>query len=195
MGQHTIAFEGTSAWSLIAVNSGALADHREPVSIKVNKHYDLVNRAQWRNWKDVFAFSKRLPPHAVDTYQSKATFSFPTRNGPDRPDLHAAGILLESTLGSHMSEPIGFSAEFMVTHSLFKSKPLVIPLDLARYAAMFYLSSLVRYNPAVLDNNKQSTQAWLMDSLSREVPLNMLVGSLVGIRGGSVFFESAGYRV
>ena len=194
LGQHTIANDLVSAWSLIATHAGSLDDQREELTKRVSKNYDLVDLANWSNWREFFAFSVRLPLGAIQVYQSKESYSF-TREGTSLPNVSNAAKLLQNTLGPHLGDPINYAAEFITTHSLMKSKPLVIPVDLARYAAMFYLSSLVRYNPASLDAKFESKQAWLMNSLAQEVPLNLLIGALIGIRGGPVYFEANGYRV
>lgn len=193
-GYHSIVVDAVSAWSLIAVSSSLLADRREPLVQLLNRDYQLVSLNDWPDWKHTFALSMRIDNAAVSVLESRKVHSITLNDGKKIPDLDAARQQLKGLLKSHVSEPINYQAEFRLTHTLHKSKAFVLPLDLARYAAIFYLSSLVRYKPSALDGVYEGTQSWLMDSLSREVPINLLAGSLMGILGTPAYFESTGYR-
>ena len=69
-----------------------------------------------------------------------------------------------------------------------------MPAPLARYAAIFYLSSLVRYKPSALDPVRQGRIAWLFDSFAREAPRRILANSVSGILGQPLAFEATGFR-
>lgn len=64
-----------------------------------------------------------------------------------------------------------------------KTRLLPMPPDLARYAAIYYLSSVVRYKPSRLDDQGRSEAAWLMDTFSFEASLHIIRAALAGITG------------
>jgi len=70
-----------------------------------------------------------------------------------------------------------------------------MPVSLARYASLFYLSSLVRYKPSSLDPQSQGKQAWLFDSFVSECALALLTEATDGITGKTTFFEPHQYRL
>ena len=67
--------------------------------------------------------------------------------------------------------------------SRLKTKFDALPPDLARYAAIFYLSSLVRYKPSRLDDSGRSEARWILESFSAEAGLHLLSAALKGITG------------
>jgi hypothetical protein len=85
--------------------------------------------------------------------------------------------------------------EFTLSPSLLKTKAFPMPPDLARYALMYYASSLVRYKPAALDPVRQARQSWLLDSFTTETPIFLLSNALAGIKDMPVSFEPIGYRI
>lgn len=66
----------------------------------------------------------------------------------------------------------------MFSTSLRKSSLLAVPPDLARYAAMFYLSSVVRYKPSRLE-----ADGWILDAFSTEAGVHLLRAAVWGITG------------
>jgi hypothetical protein len=58
-----------------------------------------------------------------------------------------------------------------------------MPASLARYAIMYYVSSLVRYKPSALDRSLRGTQAWLLDAFTYEAALPLLQNALSAIQG------------
>lgn len=49
-----------------------------------------------------------------------------------------------------------------------------MPATLARYAVMFYVSSLVRYWPSNLDPRVRSEQAWLLDAFTNQAAVPII---------------------
>lgn len=194
-GFHTLFGDSHQAWSHIVVPVDTFNDPRERSTQLFNREYQEVDFTEWYDWRAFFAISNRMPLGILRMYQSRDTHSKKLVDGTLAPDFTAAGMQFERLMRSYLSEPIAYPAEFMITQSIYKSKPLTIPLSLVRYAALFYLSSLVRYKPAAIDSIYEPEQAWLMDSLSREIPLNVIIGLLIGIRNCSIQFEPAEYRI
>lgn len=192
LGYHTIATDHVRSWSLLALPVGTLGDPQEPLARLVRKHYEQVQLSDFREWKTHFAVSGRSRNDSTDLYQSKRTFAA-TASDSSGPEM-AAFYLPGTVLGDHLSPPLNQHGEFVLTHTIKKSDPLVMPLDLVRYLVMFYLSSLVRYKPTTLDPVTQGEQSWLMDSIAKEVPLNLLSGAVMGLAGRTHYFENSGFR-
>lgn len=77
--------------------------------------------------------------------------------------------------------------------SLYKSQTLPMAASLARYVAMFYLSSVVRYRPDLLDDRDFALDAWFSNRLPKESAIHLLLNAISGIEGrASVFGSSVG---
>jgi hypothetical protein len=81
------------------------------------------------------------------------------------------------------------SSDALLAPSMLRTRWMPMPPSLARYALMFYLSSLVRYAPAKLDPARQPNQAWLFDSFASEAHVPLLVNALNGISKQPVLFH------
>jgi hypothetical protein len=73
--------------------------------------------------------------------------------------------------------------------SLYATKMVPMPASLARYAAVFYLSSLVRYRPDRLDPMIHGGDAWLMDSLADASPVQIMAASLNWLRSTTFRYD------
>lgn len=193
-GYHVIAMDKSRAWSLVAIERRLLLNETESLSRALMCDFERVSFKELEQWRQLFGISDRYQSSNIRVFQSKDTHTRTSKVGVKSPDTLSAKRQFKVSLTSHVSEPISVPADFILTHTLHKSKPLIVPLPLARYAAIFYLSSLVRYKPAALDRVHEGVQAWLMDSLTNEVPLNLLINSLNGIQGEPLYFEPSGYR-
>lgn len=193
-GYHSVVGAGHEAASVIGIVNLA-RDDTEFVMRALRRSYREIDiNSISIGWRRLFALSSRATL-GLTTYESKQTFTMVDQSGAQVPDWGAAAIVPTSALGHYLSSPISAPAEFVLTHSVFKSKELIVPLPLARYAALFYLSSLVRYKPSAIDAQTEPRQAWIMDSFVDEVPLELLINSWEAISGRSLFFEELGFRV
>lgn len=162
---------------------------------KFLSQYEEVAQVEFTTWRRIFAVSSRMFGDSVRLFQSKAAFSRNASDGISQPDFHGAIPQLSDTMGDALRPPVKGRTDFTITPTPKKSDSLVLPLDLVRYAAMFYLSSLVRYSPSALDPSTDGAQAYLMDSFANEVPLGLLLGELDGITGKYSYFESGDMRL
>lgn len=194
-GYHALVMDSSRAWSVVLTHQDVTGDPREPIYKRFHSGYDEVPQNEFKNWRGIFALSSRMFGGNVRIFQSKMTASFTSDDGIQKPDSNSALRQLAELMGDHLRPPIRVRADFELTPSVKKSSALVLPLDLIRYAAMFYLSSLVRYAPAALDATLEGGQAYLMDSFTNEVPLNLLVGALGGITGAFSYFDPNGMRL
>lgn len=78
-----------------------------------------------------------------------------------------------------------------VAPSLMKTDFLPMPGDLARYALIFYVSSVVRYKPSRVDAETGGHSTWILDAFTSESRLHLLRAALTGITGKVFNFQLA----
>ena len=198
VGYHAIPSDGTSAWVLIAAYGHRfLSDSRHAATRHIARHFDqfeVDSEPTFSDWRKIFALSTRLAT-SLKLLQSKATFSLTAPDGSSQPDRQAAALHLRNVAPNLVEESLNFPADCLFSPGLYKSRLLPMPSSLARYALIFYASSLVRYKPSALDPVRQGEAAWLLDSLTRETPLRLLANAAGGLLGRSLIFEPNAYRV
>lgn len=192
---HTVASDPHSAWSLLLVESFPPLDPREPIARTISRNYEQIALTDFPQWRELFAVSSRTVGNWVTLYQSKQVFTLASAGGPAQPDFGAAARFPGDIFGAAVGSPVGRQCEFLLVPTLTKTTPLVMPVSLARYASLFYLSSLVRYKPSSLDPQSQGKQAWLFDSFVSECALALLTEATDGITGKTTFFEPHQYRL
>jgi hypothetical protein len=192
---HVVAQDDTAAWVLLgSYMSGFLSDSRHITTRLFRRSFDYFNVSELSNWRDIFSLSRRLIAR-FGIFQSKATFSRINLDGSTAADYVSASEHLRATLRPYVDDAIDQPIDAVLIPSLLRSRPLPMPASMARYAIMFYVSSLVRYKPSALDPTKRATEAWLFDSFSRETPLSLLANSYSGIVDSPLAFESQGFRL
>jgi len=188
-GYHSVAADDTQAWSMILFTDDRL-DRSERFFRRLLRGYDEVDASTVPNWRTLFSMSSRIWGSGVTILQSKSTFSL-----AGKPDLLSVGPVFELLMGEHSSAPIANRADFQLVPTLMRSRSFVLPLPLVRYALMFYLSSLVRYQPTKLDPITEGAQSFLMDSVTNELPVYLLGAALDGISGERNFYDPSQLRV
>lgn len=193
-GYHVVARDSTSAWPILGftqnVEPWSHRPDREPVLRALNSAFERVTLGPAQRWRDLFAVSARSWPAELFVFQSRSTYSL-----DGQPDFVSAARVLRQAVGANVSDPIMDRADFLLSMSLFKSRRLDLPSPLARYVLIFWLSSVVRYRPSLLDPITRSSEAWIADSLAAETPVHLLAAALAGIQGGHVTFEHHGFRL
>lgn len=96
--------------------------------------------------------------------------------------------LAKKAFGSSIDTAMEGWSDFAFVPSLYKWKNLPMPSYLARYALMFYLSSLIRYRPSRLNPRREQITVWLLESFARQAPLPLLVNGLEGVVQHNVIF-------
>lgn len=92
------------------------------------------------------------------------------------------------TLMDDIAEGAG---DLVATPSLYRSRLVPLPASLARHAALFYASEVVRYRPSRFDRATDAAAAWLFESLVSEVPTRLLASAVGRISGRRYVFHSA----
>lgn len=188
-GYHAVAADQASAWSLLLF-PGGLLDETERVVRRVRKGYDEVALKDLPNWRQVFAVSSRVYGGTARLFQAKNVHA-----SSGAPDVRDALPDLYNYLGAHVTSPGKARGDFVLTPTVTKSDATVLPLPLTRYAVMFYLSSLVRYQPIKLDAVREGAQSYLMDSVVHELPPYLLASALDGMTARVSYWDPSVGRV
>lgn len=170
---HSVRVSDSECWSVLALVDPAPLLACTATRKLLAEHYEEIPLPQ--QWKEEFAVSRRMNLSKVRIYQSKWTV-------PDQNDLLGCARKAYDCFAPYIGySHTPFDGELYA--SLYKSKDFPMPADLARYALVFYLSSLVRYHPSVLDPVTQPAQSWFFDRFVQESDLPMLIDAANGIRG------------
>jgi hypothetical protein len=177
---HMIAFNASHSWSVL-LNFTDIA-HNDSTGKLFYKVFRQI-RSSHPNWRDHFGMSRRsVGP--VKIYESLEAVTNP---GPGQFDPKGAATI-SWRLKDIVSAPLHTSADALITPSIYKSRMLPMPASLARYATIFYASSLVRYRPSLFDAQSCPQNAYLFDAIARECALPLLVDSLAALEGKPQLF-------
>lgn len=89
----------------------------------------------------------------------------------------------QACLGPYLERSHSDDWDATLGASLNLSEDLPLPASLARYMLMFYVSSLVRYNPVLVAPSEHPADAWLIDSWVDQAAVPMLIDAHQGITG------------
>jgi YaaC-like Protein len=163
-------------WSVVAILAWPDATKSIPdISTKhILKSYKRIDR--FSNWRQLLGMSPRsnVGP-ALHFLESKQVYPASLGSG------HAAAAAWSAfhPLIEHAPE---YHRDALYCPSLYATKMLPFPSYLARYALIFYLSSLVRYRPNWLDPYLHGGEALLFDSLADTSMISVLASSLNYLR-------------
>lgn len=182
-----VAFDagGTEMWSVVAILGWPDAQKSIPdISTKhLLKSYRRIDR--FSNWRQLFGMNPRSNVGAALHFlESKQVYPASLGSG------HAAAAtwLAFYPLIEHAPE---YHREALYCPSLYATKMLPFPSYLARYALIFYLSSLVRYRPDWLDPYLHGGEALLFDSLADTSMIFLLASSLNYLRRTTYSYDYA----
>jgi hypothetical protein len=182
---HAVVTDLQDLWSLIVLIPNALISEGGISSRLFLRHFEEV--AKPINWRDVFAISRRVHGSDIGLYESKQRYPRHATT-PDN-DLFSDYQAVRNGTWNALRDMLDQSTETfydaVLAPSLYRTQPrtLFMPPSLARYAVMFYVSSLVRYKPSALDHEARGKEAWLLDSFTRQASLPLLHAALSGIEG------------
>ena len=137
-------------------------------------------------WRDHFGFTRRYY-EKLEVYESLQTAPL-----PEPEVLDYASIAFTWNLKNILSRAVEESCDAYLTPSLYKGTYLPMPASLARYAIMFYASSLVRYRSAMLDAQFVPEQSFLFDAIARECALPILADVVDALEPQDQSFVSPG---
>jgi hypothetical protein len=184
-GFQLMAIDGQTTWSVLAFENNAALDRDTATSRLLRRHYSEVERPA--HWRDHFGFSRQFALR-LRFYESRQVCPPLPDGSPD----HAGAMQLSLALRDILSLRTDESCDAWLTPYLFDTKPLALPASLARYALIYYASSVVRYKPAMFDGQLFPAQALLFDGIAREVALPILIDTLSAVRGTDQMYRASG---
>lgn len=171
---HAMFSNPTSTWTaVLATEVGFPKDTREPVVRLLNANFEKV--PAHKDWKLFFGLSPRIGFGDPVWYQSKKILA---SNNRSIDSLYAPLVPLHP----YLDNPIYGGADAYLQPAM---PTLKIPMtgSLARYCLMYYLSSLVRYKPVVLDPKRYPDYSWVLSSFCRMSALPLVVNAADSITG------------
>lgn len=192
---HAAVWNAESLWALIAVARLNMVTENAVSARIFNRSFEPIGYPP--DWRDKFAVTRRYIGGVFEIFQSRAVMPRREPNGVVWPDEYGSvAVNTWDRLRSIIDFSVDASYDALICPSLYSSRLLAMPASLARYALMFYVSSLVRYAPSKLDPSTQANQAWLLDSFTHESHIPVLCDSLNGISGRHhYFYERGAFRL
>lgn len=167
---------GARSWAqLLGMNYDPIRKN-EPTHLAVLELFDELSHLPFRDIQRDFAFSSRN----VNLDITQLLWSERSK------DVHVPGnqmlLMLKAEEWvpemldalSGIVEPPAFGFEGLLLPSISDTEMVPLPSGLARYAAMFLVSSLVRYAPATLQPDEHPRQAYYLDTFTRQSPVRLL---------------------
>jgi hypothetical protein len=190
---HAVVFDATDVWAVLLCAGIDPVMESTASKARFAPHFEMVDLPQ--NWRDTFGFTRRQLAGGFVCLQSRWSLR---RMDPNGEILSDDVVKTASETWTRLSGLVDTTTEpsydALLSPSLLKSRWLPMPPSLARYALMFYLSSLVRYAPTKLDPRRQPDQAWLFDSFAGESHIPLLINSLNGMAEHPVLFHPRGVQ-
>jgi len=193
---HAMGFDDQQAWSLFAIDRTLCIDDQSVTARLFRRHYEEISQPE--EWRDKFAVSRRFFAGRFRFFESRR--SHPIAYSPQG-DILPPGLIpvldnVWNALHLIIDEPTVEAYDVFLCPSLFKSRMLPMPASLARYALMFYVSSLVRYKPSQLDPQTYARQAWILDSFTDLAAPLLIRAALSGIEQvPHVYFSEEAFRL
>ncbi|WP_441251465.1 YaaC family protein [Kitasatospora sp. McL0602] len=183
-----LASDANSSWPVLAVTGELPFGVRSNASKIFRREFRQVGAPE--KWRDLFGISRRLP-WAMEFYEAKNLV--PHVNGQSNL-AGAASITWKLRNYFTLAQHSWLDAHFCP--SLYRARDVPMPAELARYALVYYASSLVRYKPSAFDPQLHPEQAYLFDALARECALPMLIDTLSYLEGkAQLFYPEDSWRL
>jgi hypothetical protein len=191
---HIVAVTVPTLWALIAVSNGSVISNHRVTRAMFNKYFEPVAAPPQTDWRNVFAVTKRANFEGPSFYESrqKITATAPAIVGPDIVQIRNATW---NNLRGYIDDGEDDVCDALLAASFSGVKLQPMPPALARYALMYYVSSLVRYKPEQLDPRVNPEQHWLLAAFVDQARTQLLRSALSGIRNvRHLFYSTAIYR-
>jgi YaaC-like Protein len=177
--------DSSCSWPILLLGANSSTSRSTCTGKLLNQHFREVQRPV--DWRDHFGFTRRYY-EMLEVYESRQTTPLPE---PGVMNVGAADAITWN-LKNVLSAAVEESCDAYLTPSLYKISYLPMPASLARYAIMFYASSLVRYRPAMLDAQFVPEQSYLFDAIARECALPILADVVSALEPEDQSFISPG---
>lgn len=175
-GMHAVVSDDTHIWPMVALESNRnLPDSGDVAGRQFLRYLRPVQHPS--RWRDHFGITRRVLAPDLQFYEWKVPLELDEFDSMDQA-FSTVGCAFHEELGRYLEAPDDPAFEFQFLPGLYRSRHLDMPSSLARYALVFYASSLVRYRPSALDPQDRPRQAWLIDAFIRQSWTLLLWGSV-----------------
>lgn len=180
---HAIALSRAELWSVLAFHDNSLSTstNRAATTIRQNVRFVSVPDTVARRWRDVFGMSARSRPPVL--YAESITTRPVGSGAATEQDVFRMASDTWRSLTPFIEESTYANYDAFLSLSLFKSRTLPMPPSLGRYALVFYLSSLVRYQPSRADRRTTPTWGWMLEAFVEQSAMPLLHNALSGLLG------------
>jgi YaaC-like Protein len=194
---HFIAIAGAQGWAMMALsNPNSITGHRV-TNARFKKLFEPVSVPVGLDWRNAFAVSQRMGGETRAIFEGRRKYTFHPAPGGGYPsaDFIQVSNGTWTDLIGLIDDGTDDEDDAVLGSSLSGAQFLPMPPSLARYALMYYVSSLVRYKPDQLDPRLQPEQHWLLAAFVDQARTRLLRSALTGIRNKRHLFHSPGvYR-
>jgi YaaC-like Protein len=197
---HAVVMDGSQAWAMLAVDNPLLVGNTTAAGRLILQHFEnvLPPPVVLYDWKAVFAISRRFGRSQQAIFEGRAKFAaVPDGSGNYAPgDFTRVQNNTWQSLNGIVDESVEEGDDASLSVGMYRAKLMPMPPSLARYALMFYVSSLVRYKPDQLDPRTHAQQQWMLAAFTKQSANHLVHAALSGIRSRHHQFYSRGaFRV
>lgn len=175
--EHYVGHDGAQAWSLVTIPNDSVCWKSAATRKRLLDKYRRV--APWHN-------TPAPADHVVLESVCAHTLLSPNLCVADDQD-RVCGEAMKA-LAPLVGSPIYLMQ--VMAPSLVGGEFLPMPPDLARYASIFYLSSVIRYKPSRVSEDAKTDDPWLLSALVAEAGVHLVRSFLDQISGTQYLFAS-----
>jgi hypothetical protein len=181
----TLVTDGSSSWPIILALAAPRILPNTSTGRVFFRTFHWINLRP--NWRDIFALNARVGsmPFMFESNRQAPNYGLPINE-------HGAQTI-SWEISSILSRTTHESVDAWVTPSLYSRDFIPMPASLARYALMYYASSLVRYRPSMLDPQLFPEQSYLFDAIARECAIPMLTDAFSRLENQDQIFVAPGF--
>jgi hypothetical protein len=197
---HAAVIDETHLWSIVAtpdpsfIRPGTVSSDRfleifeEIDQPKPSYFVGGLYKPGLQPWRDVLGVSVRNYSVAFRYFQTKDVTPSRTPRMISLDELNETAVSIRGSLQGVAQDPQNSGEDFSLT-GFVNSDSDPMPSSIARYAAFYYYSSLVRYRPSSLDPVDHPAESWLADAVCDQGVMPLLRDSLKGISRKTFLFQ------
>jgi hypothetical protein len=188
---HAAVRDETDAWGLLAIPRGHPVLSSQSTMRFLRQPFREID-APTDPAKTFGLVTSRFPAAPCRYFESRT--SIPVRDSRGRIRRELFGVV--SQLSWDALRPIAEEAclhwsDLIISPSLLASRFAPMPPGMARYAAMYYASEVVRYQPGRFDLAEGGELAWLLEAFVEQAALPGIISSMCSIDQRLYLFQSA----
>ena len=175
-----VVSDDQSTWTLLMVSPTEVIESHSDLTRHLARNWDVVEWTPTWDWRDTFAVSRRARPMGAILQQRHP---LPRDKSGDLqwPEVTAARRQAWEQLSPFIDYSTDPAVDAVLCASLYRNRRLVLPPSLARYLATFFLSSVVRYRPDLLDPRDHGADSLLSESVAKDTAIPLLINAINGI--------------